>query len=221
MSPDAPEARVAAATPTRRVVLVGPPGSGKSTQGTRLARRLGVRHLSTGDVLRDEVRRGSPIGRRADTFMREGALVPDWLLLLALEHRLSKALAHGFVLDGYPRTVEQAHLFTRSLGSSSLAVALELAVPDEVVMQRLAARAVCGRCGQPASSANTAACARCGGEVELRLDDDETVVRARLATYRTQTEPMLALFASQGRLVTVDGSADAATVASEITRLVG
>lgn len=181
----------------RRLLLVGPPGVGKSSQGARLAQHLGVSYLSTGALLREEVERGSPIGRQAAGYMRAGLLVPDWLMLFALERYMSDALASGFVLDGYPRTVEQADRFLRSLGCARLDHVIELAAPDDVLVGRLAGRAVCGR-----------------------ADDDESTVRARLDVYRAQTRPMLDFFAAAGLLVTVDGSRSEEDVTTELFGLV-
>jgi adenylate kinase len=178
-----------------RVLLVGPPGSGKSTQAIALAQRVGAAYISTGEMLREEARRGSPIGLRAAADMSAGRLVPDWLIALALERPMSDAMQSGFVLDGYPRTLAQAEVFTRSLGRSPLDRVIELDVPDDVVMLRL--------------------------ERRLRGDDDHDVVRSRLRIYRRETEPMLAYFASRGILATVDGTRVPEAVASDLSRMFG
>lgn len=204
----------------RRLVLVGAPGAGKSSQGTRLAGRLAVPHVSTGELLREEVRRGSPVGQQANEYVRAGELVPDWLVLFVLERRLSNALEVGFVLDGYPRTLEQAQRFMRSLGRVSLDLVIELAVSDEVAIGRLAARMACGRCGQPSRDLSSVRCARCDSELQRRSDDDGQVVRARLLTHRRQTEPMLEFFAKEGLLVTIDGDRPEDAVAAGLVRLV-
>jgi len=179
--------------PPHRVLLVGPPGSGKSTQGTVLAERLGGEYISTGALLRDEVRRGSPIGRQAAADMSAGRLVPDWLITFALERRMSDALRCGFVLDGYPRTLEQAEAFMRSLGRTRLDRVIELDVPDDVAMLRLEHRG--------------------------RGDDDRRVACSRLDIYRHETTPMLAFFEVAGLLTTIDGARPPEVVASDLTRL--
>jgi adenylate kinase len=204
----------------RRLLLVGPPGAGKSSQGVRLAARLGVSHVSTGALLRDEVRRQSPVGRRAAVYMSAGRLVPDWLVLHALELKLSSALDVGFVLDGYPRTLEQAERFMRSLGHRRLDRVIELATPDEVVIRRLAGRAICDRCGLVGDSASPVTCTRCNGAMRQRADDDEKVVRSRVDTYHTQTRPMLERFRAAGLLVTIDGGRSRDVVASDLFRLI-
>lgn len=187
----------------RRVLLVGPPGAGKTSQGTLLASQLGVPHLSTGTLLRDEVRRGTPVGRRANEYMRAGALVPDGLVQHVLERRLGDAVENGVVLDGYPRTLEQAQRFVRSLGDASLDLVIELAVSDDVVVTRLAGR----------SSGNE-------NKLDRRSDDDEHVVRARLLTHAEQTSPMLDYFAKAGILVTIDGDRPEHDIAADLVQLV-
>ena len=200
----------------RRLVLVGPPGAGKSSQGTRLASRLRVGHVSTGQLLREEVRRASPLGIRAREQMSAGGLVPDWLVLSVLEHHLGNALEDGFVLDGYPRTLEQGQRFLRSLGRERIDNVIELAVPDDVAVNRLTERHVCGRCGYTAAESASARCNRCEGDMTRRIDDDEPVVRAPLATYRSQTEPMLRFFRDAGLLTSIDGNRSPDAVAADL-----
>ena len=178
----------------RGVLLVGPPGSGKSTQGPILAERLDVAYVSSGAVLREEVRRDSRIGQHAADYVNMGRLVPDWLILYALELRLSEAMRSGFVLDGYPRTLDQAETFTRSLGRTRLDRVIELVVPDDELRRRLTQR--------------------------LRDDDDEQVVESRLRIYRRETGPMLEFFASAGLLSQVDGSRSPEIVTADLVRLV-
>ena len=188
-----------------RWLLVGPPGAGKSTQGTRLAAQLGVPRVSTGELLREEVRRGSPVGRQASRYMRAGELLPNWLVLFALEHHLSRAFEVGAVFDGYPRTLEQAKRFMRSLGRAPLDWVIEFAVSDDTVIGRLARRT---------------SSSRCGDVMVERSDDDEQTVRTRLAVYHARTEPTLDFFRSAGLLVTIDGNRSPDTVASDLHRLV-
>jgi adenylate kinase len=176
------------------VLLVGPPGAGKSTQGVALAQRLGVAYISSGAVLREEVRRASRIGQHAADFMSMGRLVPDWLMVYALELRLGDALQSGFVLDGYPRTLEQAERFMRSLGFTRLDRVIELVVPDDELKRRLTRR--------------------------LRDDDHDQVVESRLRLYRRETRPMLEYFASIGLLAQVDGTPSPELVTTDLLQLV-
>jgi adenylate kinase len=176
-----------------RVLLVGPPGAGKSTHGVALAERFDVPYVSTGALLREEVRRRSRVGQHAADYMNMGRLVPDWLTMYALERRLGDVTRSGFVLDGYPRTLEQAERFTESLGPLGLDRVVELAVPDGLAMARLVER--------------------------HRADDDQPVARARLRTYRMETEPMLEFFAAAGLLTTLDGARSRESVGSDLIGL--
>jgi adenylate kinase len=178
-----------------RVLLVGPPGAGKSTQGIALAERLGAAYLSTGELLREEVQRGSPLGQHAAADMRAGRLVPDWLISFALERSLSDAMRSGFVLDGYPRTLDQARTFARLLGGTRLDGVIELDVPDDVAMFRLARR--------------------------LRGDDDARTACVRLETYRSETGPMIEYFAATGLVTTLDGTGPPEAVAMALYQLIG
>jgi adenylate kinase len=199
--PAAAAAVVSAPTATTcRVLLVGPPGAGKSTQGQVLATAFGVPYLSTGELLRDEARRRTPIGVHAAEYMDAGRLVPDLLARLVIEHRLSGHDDAGFVLDGYPRTRDQARRFIRSRDHAPLGCVVELAVSDAVAMERIATRS------------HSAA--------RRRSDDDETVAVARLAAYREQTEPMLEFFERAGLLVSVDAERAPEVVAADLSRLV-
>jgi adenylate kinase len=192
-----------------RVLLVGPPGAGKTTQGKRLAAELGVPHVSTGELLRDEVRRRSAIGREAGKYMRAGELLPEWLVQLALEQPLSRAFEVGAVFDGYPRTLDQAERFMRSLGLAPLHRVIELATSDDAVIERLAKRTPSYPRGGDGGS----------GDARDRDDDDENTVRIRLSAYHAQTEPMLDFFGSAGLLVKVDGDAPPDVVAANLRRI--
>jgi adenylate kinase len=174
--------------------LVGPPGAGKSTQGIALAERLGAAYVSTGALLREEVQRGSPIGQHAAADMRAGRLVADWLITSALERSLSDAMRSGFVLDGYPRTLEQAETFVLSRGGAGLDRVIELDVPDDVAILRLAQR--------------------------HRGDDDVQTARVRLETYRRETGPMIEYFAAAGLVVTVDGTRPPEAVAIALSQII-
>ena len=177
-----------------RMLLVGPPGAGKSSQGPLVAERLDVPYISTGALLRAEVQSESRIGQRVADYMNMGRLVPEWLMTYALERRLSDATRSGFVLDGYPRTLEQAERFTESLDPARLDGVIELVVPDDVALLRLAMR--------------------------RRADDDAQVARSRLDIYREETGPMRDFFASAGLLTPVDGSRPCDAVSSDLLALV-
>jgi len=195
-----------------RVVMLGRQGSGKGTQGVQLARLLVVPHISVGDVLREAVRSGSPFGRRARETMERGELVDDDLVVSLVAERLtgSDVRSGGFVLDGFPRTVDQAAALEGILTGGALDRAVVIDVPLEVSRARLLARRVCAGCGrvysvERARGLETWTCGACGGEVRRRADDTEEAVIRRLTVYDEQTRPLLDWFARRDQLLLVDG----------------
>jgi inorganic pyrophosphatase len=195
-----------------RTVMLGRQGSGKGTQGLQLARLLVVPHISMGDVLRDAVRSESPAGRRAQETMERGDLVDDELVMSLVAERLAAAdvRSGGFVLDGFPRTVEQAGALAGMLADATLDRAVVIDVPLEVSRARLLARRVCTGCGriysvERARGLETWTCGACGGLVRRRTDDTEEAVTRRLALYDEQTRPLLDWFDRRGQLLVVDG----------------
>jgi len=195
-----------------RVVMLGRQGSGKGTQGMQLARLLVVPHISVGDVLRDAVRSGSPTGRRAHETMERGELVDDDLVVSLVAERLAApdVRSGGFVLDGFPRTVDQATALDGILADNTLDRAVVIGVPLEVARARLLARRVCAGCGriysvERARGLETWTCGACGGQVHRRADDTEEAVTRRLTLYDEQTQPLLDWFARRDQLLLVDG----------------
>lgn len=196
-----------------RVVMLGRQGSGKGTQGVQLARLLVVPHISVGDILRDAAKSGTPAGLRAQQTMERGELVDDDLVVALVAERLAAAdvLTGGFVLDGFPRTVEQAQALADILSDGhALDRAVVIDVPLEVARARLLARRVCTGCGriytvERASGLETWTCGACGAEVRRRADDTEEAVTRRLSVYDEQTRPLLDWFAGVDQLLLVDG----------------
>ena len=194
------------------VVMLGRQGSGKGTQGAQLARLLVVPHISVGDVLREAARSGTPAGRRAQETMERGELVADDLVVALVAERLTAAdvRSGGFVLDGFPRTVEQAEALAGMLADGTLDRAVVIDVPLEVARARLLARRVCAGCGRiysvaRASGLETWTCGACGGQVRRRADDTDEAVTRRLTLYDEQTQPLLDWFARRDQLLVVDG----------------
>lgn len=182
-----------------KIVLLGPPGAGKGTQGELLAERCDLPRYATGDILREAVREGTPLGREAQRFMDAGELVPDGLVIGLVRDVLARPeAADGFILDGFPRTVAQAEGLQATLDEQGreLDAVIYLVVPEEELVRRLAARRVCSACGtvynvhfEPPQVAGV--CDACGGRLETRDDDQEKTVRNRLRVYHEQTEPLL------------------------------
>jgi adenylate kinase len=197
-----------------RVVFLGPPGAGKGTQAERLAAALGVPRVATGDIFRQAVREGTPLGRQAKEYMDRGALVPDDVTVGIVRERLAQPdCAAGFVLDGFPRTLPQAEALDRILGELGRPVqhAVLLTVPDEEIVRRAAGRRVCPRCGATYHLVSSPPrvderCDACGEALVLRDDDREETVRSRLEVYRRQTEPLAAYYRQRGLLRPVDGT---------------
>jgi adenylate kinase len=195
-----------------RVVMLGRQGSGKGTQGVQFARLLVVPHISVGDVLREAASSESPVGRRAQETMERGELVADDLVVSLVAERLAApdVRSGGFVLDGFPRTVDQAAALDGILADSALDRAVVIDVPLEVARARLLARRVCAGCGriysvERARGLETWTCGACGGEVHRRADDTEEAVTRRLTLYDEQTQPLLDWFTRRDQLLVVDG----------------
>jgi len=205
------------------LVLLGRQGSGKGTQGKRLASHLGIVHLSTGAILREDVAAGTPLGRRVEGFLTQGRLVPDELMLEVVRvHALEPdVLRRGFLLDGFPRTERQAEGLIEVLGTRGLDAALNLDVPMAVVRERLTTRLVCTRCETPTSaplSVSQVPCPACGAPAVRRADDTPEAIDRRLATYETAARPLLDFFAQRGVLVTVDAVGDPDDVSERILK---
>jgi adenylate kinase len=195
------------------IVLLGAPGSGKGTQAERIAPAFGLPHVSTGDILRGAVKGGTELGVAAKRFMDSGELVPDEVVIGIISERLTQPdTAAGFMLDGFPRTLEQAAALDQMLAGAGRALRLVLLidVPEEELVQRLAGRRACRACGRGYNVVFDppkveGVCDVCSGELLQRDDDNEATVRNRLAVYRRQTEPLIGYYRDEGILATVYG----------------
>ena len=209
------------------LVLLGPPGSGKGTQGERLQEDLRLPYYATGDILRAAVRDGTDLGKQARDYMDRGDLVPDEVMVGLIAERVSSAdAADGFILDGFPRTMAQAEALDgklSELGRALTAVVL-IEVPEEEVVRRLSGRRVCVKEGHvfhmdfdPPKEEGV--CDICGGRLEIRDDDKPEVIRRRLGTYHEKTEPLVAYYEERGLLYRMDGLPPPDDVAARISAL--
>jgi adenylate kinase len=195
-----------------RIVLVGPPGAGKGTQATLLAKTLSIPHVSTGDLFRANISQGTELGLAAKSIMDSGRLVPDEVTIAMAKDRLTQPdAAGGFLLDGFPRNVAQALALDEILTEWGISLdgVLDLEVPEDEVVRRIAGRRVCRNDGahifhvEYNTSAVPGVCDVCGGELYQRGDDSEESVRVRLEVYHTQTEPIIEYYRKQGLVTTI------------------
>lgn len=192
-----------------KLVIMGRQGSGKGTQGARLAERLGIAHLSTGDIFRAAVKAGSPLGLAVSDILEAGGLVPDELTIKVVAEALgAPEMSGGYLLDGFPRTIEQAAALERIAGPGGIDLAINLDVSASVVLDRIAGRRVCDGCGQVRHVSELAGstCEACGHEFVIRSDDNLDSIHRRLAAFEEQTVPILAWYRVRGKLLEVDGS---------------
>ncbi len=198
-----------------RIVLLGPPGAGKGTQARRLADRYGLAVIGTGDIFRDQVHKGTPLGLEAKKYMNAGEYVPDEVAVKMVLSRLEEPDAReGFILDGFPRTVPQAQALESALAANGrpLSAVLNFRISDAMAVKRLAARLVCSKCKRTYNlefkrPRAESVCDVCGGTLDLRTDDDEATVRRRLEVYRKDTEPLELYFWERGLLRDIDAEA--------------
>jgi adenylate kinase len=206
--------------PKTRLVFLGPPGAGKGTQAKRIAAETGLEHLSTGDILRDEVARGTALGVNAKRYMDRGELVPDQLIIDMIGGRIEGA-QKGFLLDGFPRTAAQAEALEK-LVPVELVVNIRLSRAE--VVRRLTARRVCRGCGRIYNlgfnlEPGTTECEVCGGELYQRDDDSAAVIENRYDVYERSTAPLISFYEQRGILQSVDGSLGSDRVFDEIMRM--
>ena len=211
-----------------RLLLRGPPGAGKGTQANYLTDRFQVPHISTGDMLREQIRRGTSLGEEAASYINQGNLVPDDLIFNMLKRRLSQAdVRGGFVLDGYPRSQQQAEGLNEFLTErdEQVSAAVLLVLDDEIIIARLGQRRVCPECGRvyhltknPPKTSDRCDEYHCRGTLVQRPDDNETAIRNRLDIYHAQTEDVIAFYRAKGLLDEIDADGEILRVQIAIER---
>ncbi len=196
------------------IILMGPPGAGKGTQAKKLIAKYNIPHISTGDMFREAIKEGTPLGKLAASYINDGHLVPDDVTIGLVKERLSKDdCANGFLLDGFPRTIPQAEaleVIAKEIGRE-ITYVIDIETPKEELVRRICGRRVCKKCGAPYHIINIkpkvdGICDICGGELIQRPDDNEEALTVRLDAYVKQTKPLLEFYNKKGLLTTFDGS---------------
>ena len=212
----------------RFIVLLGPPGVGKGTQAALLEKALGIPHVASGDLFREAIKQGTELGRLAKSYMDRGELVPDEVTIAMVRQRLAEPdCQRGAILDGFPRTIEQAEALEAALAEEGKAinVVLYIKASEETLLARLAGRWTCRRCGavyhslfDPPKEAGK--CDRCGGELYQRPDDTPETQRRRIQVYLAQTAPLIDYYRRKGLLVEIDGEGSIEEVQAELMRAI-
>jgi adenylate kinase len=201
------------------LLMLGPPGAGKGTQAERFARTRGIPKVSTGDILREAVHANTDVGLRAKEVMDRGELVGDEVMIEIVRERLERHDAmSGFVLDGFPRTVAQASALDRIMTQRDPLIVVDIVVPEAELVRRLGTRMICDDCGTgaPVGSAVGLACAKCGGRLVQRADDNQAVVLERLKVYHRQSEPLVEYYRVRPTFRSIDGAQAPDRVAADL-----
>lgn len=209
--------------------MLGAPGAGKGTQAKMIADKYSIPHISTGDIFRANIKNGTELGKKAKTYMDQGLLVPDELVVDLVVDRVGKEdCSNGYVLDGFPRTIPQAESLDAALEKlgSKVDYAINVEVPDENIVRRMSGRRACVACGATYHIVHIPTkvegiCDRCGSELILRDDDKPETVKKRLAVYHEQTQPLIDYYNDKKVLVEVDGTKDMNDVFTDIVKILG
>ena len=208
-----------------KIIMLGAPGAGKGTQAKKIAAKYNIPHISTGDIFRANIKNGTELGKKAKTYMDQGLLVPDDLVV---DRVGQDDCERGYVLDGFPRTIPQAEALTKALADMGQKVdyAIDVDVPDENIVRRMSGRRACVGCGATyhvvyAPTKKEGICDTCGGELILRDDDKPETVQKRLNVYHEQTQPLIDYYTEAGILKTVDGTVDIDDVFQSIVDILG
>ena len=211
------------------LILLGPPGAGKGTQAAKIVEKYNIPHISTGDIFRANIKNGTELGNKAKTYMDQGLLVPDELVVdLVVDRVQQDDCKNGYVLDGFPRTIPQAEALDKALAAlgDKVDYAIDVNVPDENIVNRMGGRRACVGCGATyhlvyAPTKTEGICDVCGKELILRDDDKPETVQKRLNVYHEQTQPLIDYYTKAGILKTVDGTVDINDVFAAIVEILG
>lgn len=212
-----------------RIIMLGAPGAGKGTQAKRIAEKYNVPHISTGDIFRENIKNGTELGNKAKAYMEAGDLVPDELVLELIMDRFEKEdCENGYVLDGFPRTIPQAEALDEALEAKGQSIdnVIDVDVPDDHIIKRMAGRRTCAHCGaifhlEHMPPKIEGKCDQCGGHLMMREDDLPDTVIARLKTYHEQTQPLKDYYGAKGLVHSVDGTQDREVVFGEVVKILG
>ena len=212
-----------------KIVMLGAPGAGKGTQADKIAEKYNIPHISTGDIFRSHIKAGTELGKKAHTFIDQGLLVPAELTIGMLLDRIHEAdCENGYILDGFPRTIPQAESLTAALKENGEAIdfALDVEVPDANIVNRMAGRRACLKCGATyhtefAAPQKEGICDKCGSDLVLRDDDKPETVQKRLEVYHEQTHPLIDYYKKKGVLHAIDGTLSMETVFKNIVDILG
>jgi adenylate kinase len=205
-----------------RIILLGAPGAGKGTQAAIISDKVGLAHIASGDLFRQAQSSGTELGLLAKSYMEKGQLVPDEIVIKMILERLAEPdCSKGFILDGFPRTLEQAEALDKALTEGGIDKVLYIKVSDEELVRRLSGRRICRNCQAPyhivsAPPKVPGKCDRCGGELYQRADDNEETVKSRIAVYVKETAPLIDYYAKAGKIVEIDGEIGMENVAKAI-----
>ena len=212
-----------------KIIMLGAPGAGKGTHAKGIVAKYKIPTISTGDIFRQNIKEGTELGKKAKGYMDAGELVPDELVCYLVVDRLAKDdCKDGYILDGFPRTIPQAEALTEALKKQGTAIdyALDIEMEDQAIIDRMAGRRVCAKCGATFHVVNIppkkeGVCDNCGGELELRDDDAPETVKKRLNVYHEQTAPLIEYYKKQGILHEIDGTLGIDGVAAKVAEILG
>ena len=212
-----------------KLIMLGAPGAGKGTQAKKIAEKYQIPHISTGDIFRANIKNGTELGQKAKTYMDQGLLVPDELVVdLVMDRFAQDDCKNGYVLDGFPRTIPQAEALDAALEKAGAKIdyAINVEVPDENIIRRMSGRRACVACGATYHIVHIppkaeGVCDTCGKELILRDDDKPETVKKRLDVYHEQTQPLIDYYTENGALVEVDGTVDMEDVFNAIVKILG